>query len=381
LDKADDFETFYVNSLTSVEEMSDEEIQDNKEDIVYIYQSASDVYADDLDQRIEVLEKGYELTGQDSTIQSELAGSFVEVAKNCAADDDVDGELGAYGDALDVDSSNAAAISGMSDCLNNEISTDIDNGDLEAAEALINEYENSDYSLNDVDFAGYRTKIEDQRAIIDQRNTVMQSAYNYMSAKDYESMNELDGSTEADEVAYNITDYFIYSENGAESKDYTGTAVAIFKFSDGYCFYYGDLVDGKREGTGSYFMSSGSKYEVYEGAWSENLPNGSGTYTEKDASAGNTTIDKVTKGTFTDGLQNGSMSGTVTYNGNTYTGSWTATNGKAPDVSANYPDYDFSSVDSSYIIYAVFSPTGSDNYFFYSYKKEDDILGIFGIDY
>ena len=65
--------------------------------------------------------------------------------------------------------------------------------------------------------------------------------------------------------------------------------------------YYGQVVDGKRSGEGIQLFAG--NYSVYNGQWSNDLPNGTGTY--RKTAADGTTLEFT--GTYADGYENGTM--------------------------------------------------------------------------
>lgn len=380
MDDQEGYENFYSASVDTVSGLSSNVIEKNKEDIIDIYCAAASVYSDDLDTRLRVLNEGYTVTGESEEVRTLLTEGYVEQAEICNGNSDLDGEINAYKSALSYDPECEAALTGLSIVLNEEISYLIDNNCLDDAETYIDEYENSGYDLSSVNFELYRTQIEDKRAMAELIDSVMSQALSLLASKDYDGMYDLDGTDDANTVAGTVEDYMIYTPEGDIDNSYTGTAVGLYIFEyGGYAFYYGEYDNGIRTGTGTYFMKESYQgaYDVFEGQWADDMPNGEGTFTAIAIEYQDGTMDKVITGNFTEGYQDGNMTGTLTYDGNTYTGTWTAENGKASDVSASYPDLDFSSTPESYIIYAVYLPDGDSDYYFWSYKSINDKLGIF----
>ena len=152
----------------------------------------------------------------------------------------------------------------------------------------------------------------------------------------------------ADEVVGDNTFYY-GTRTDAGLKE--GKGIAVYR--DGY-FYYGDFSGDQRSGTGIlmravYADSSAIGSFIYKGEWSNDKPNGTGTctsnyYADKVGASGLT--KQVITGTYTDGLENGSMTlqGTARGSGNvSYT--YTSENGIAKKIS----DED-SGVKGQYII-------------------------------
>ena len=172
---------------------------------------------------------------------------------------------------------------------------------------------------------------------------VLETADKYMSAGDYKNMLYVDGSTEADELVQLMKDrgqdIFMFGDGYNGEKDYNGQAMGLYIVPDGYYFFYGDYVDGKRTGYGTCYWKNGEgTYEMFQGYWSDDKPNGEGTITYRDENANTTTL---ISGNFTDGLQDGKMSYDVLDStGMINHGEYTATMGDAPEIKVSYNPYE-----------------------------------------
>lgn len=90
--------------------------------------------------------------------------------------------------------------------------------------------------------------------------------------------------------------------------------------------YYGQTADGKRSGTGTQMFAD--NYSVYTGSWSNDLPNGNGTY--RKSTADGTTLEF--SGSYADGYENGTMTFTATNASGSQSGTYTASNGTRSTV-------------------------------------------------
>ena len=90
--------------------------------------------------------------------------------------------------------------------------------------------------------------------------------------------------------------------------------------------YYGQVVDGKRSGEGIQLFAG--NYSVYNGQWSNDLPNGTGTY--RKTAADGTTLEFT--GTYADGYENGTMTFKATNSTGSQSGTYTAANGSRTTV-------------------------------------------------
>lgn len=194
---------------------------------------------------------------------------------------------------------------------------------------------------------------EAERAAIEQEHSeTLQKLFECFEGEDLDAVKDMMRTEEytdfADEV---IGDNSFYYGTKTPEGLREGKGIAVYR--DGY-YYYGDFAGDKRSGHGIlmravYAESSAIGSFVYEGEWSEDSPNGEGTctsnyYKDKIGEAG--LSKQVVKGTYSNGLENGTMKlegtpktgGVVSY-------TYTAENGVAKKIS----DED-SGVKGQYII-------------------------------
>jgi len=153
----------------------------------------------------------------------------------------------------------------------------------------------------------------------------------------------------SDEII-NADDFYYYGdENDAGEREGTGVAA----YCNGY-YYYGDFSGDVRSGQGIwiravYSDSSSIGSFIFEGEWSEDKPNGSGTATSnfyKDKISSSELVKQVITGEYADGLENGTMSlSGTTKSGSTVKYSYTSASGIAKQSSK-----EDSGIDGQYII-------------------------------
>ncbi len=117
---------------------------------------------------------------------------------------------------------------------------------------------------------------------IKQYHAIMEAAMTAIETDDAAALDALQEGEERQlllDKAKDTGSYIYFPEGGT-----SGIGVGFYTFDDCECdqWYYGDYVEGKREGKGIwYYVSShtedGNLYkEVYDGDWSEDAPNGKG---------------------------------------------------------------------------------------------------------
>ncbi len=165
-----------------------------------------------------------------------------------------------------------------------------------------------------------RAREEAERLAIEEaHNDLLEKLYSCFEAGDIDDVKEMvreEAFIEmTDEIVNKETSYY-YGERD-ESGRRNGKGVAAYM--DGY-YYYGEFSEDIREGKGIwiravYSESSAIGSSIYEGEWSEDSPNGSGSvtsnyYADRVSSGGMTR--QIISGSYKNGLENGSMTLTGT---------------------------------------------------------------------
>lgn len=195
-------------------------------------------------------------------------------------------------------------------------------------------------------------ELAEAQALEESRQSLLQPLAEKFASKDFDGVKELIRTDEyisfADEV---IGDASFYCGDKDDAGNRNGKGVAIYE--NGY-YYYGDFENNKRQGHGIWMRavysdaSSLGSY-IFEGEWSDDMPNGDGTATSnfyKDKISSEELIKQVISGKYKNGLEDGAMylSGT-TKSGKGVKYSYSVSNGVA-SKSSN----DDSGVKGQYII-------------------------------
>ena len=366
----------YCTYMEKISECGYAEKEDYREDVLSMYYFAGDVYASGDPKLLSIYEEGYTLFPAELTLRDLIVEQYLVLADEAYQLDDFEAGIEAYDSALSYDSSNADATDGKKKLVQEELDDYMNAENYTAAEELIERFRDE---VDGIDYDSYLARIETERYIIAMKHDVMAEAEHYLSMGDYESMLALDGSESANFVSDNIFGHYIYLTEG-DQETFTGTASAMYNFGNGaYYFYYGDFENGLRKGYGVMFMktSNDGTYTLYEGSWDNDLPNGYGSYSTVHDKEDDLYLTRVSSGNFTNGLADGTFESyldvddgeTVT----TFTGSFTATAGVAPDVS-DTTDYTFNT-PSGYIMYIVYENTDLKNAWGYWYK-DGSYLGV-----
>ncbi len=339
-------EELYTDAMSSMQELEPEQLEAQLENVVQIVVYADKAYPETPEQAVAALERGHELTGGNDQVTDALVDGYLNLAELLQTEKDYEGELSLYDTILELRPENGTALEQRKDRVEEYLEELIAGGELDKAQEFIDKYKDV---VSDVDFEDYTEQVTTGREVLQARDTMMKKLYGFMTAGDYPACAEVDGSEEARGVVEALEGQScLYTEEGRVT-DYTGKAVGLHPFGGdengnyGYYFYYGDYVDGRQEGQGTYFISGSNYYTLYEGSWQGGKPNGSGTVTRYERQSeeeeyGSYYIREA-KGTFRDGAYDGTFAVSLkAYDGMTYTGSFTADNGSVSDVFDQYKE-------------------------------------------
>lgn len=157
-------------------------------------------------------------------------------------------------------------------------------------------------------------ELMEQQAIESQRESLLSPLLSMFETRDYDGIKDLTRTDEyiamSDEV---IGDASFYCGDRDEAGNRNGKGVAIYE--NGY-YYYGDFSNNMREGHGVWMRTVYSEASslgsyIFEGEWSQDVPNGAGQATSnfyKDKISSEEMIKQVIKGNYSNGLEEGSMS-------------------------------------------------------------------------
>lgn len=357
----------YRQVITSLEQ---ETWEQNINLLVDIYMMSELAYPEDMESRIASLKEGMEVTSGNGRIQNKLIDVYISCASSEKEEEDYETALDFYAEVLALDASNETAVAERKTCIEKILNGMIVAEDFDAALDFIDEYKDE---VDNVNFTEYEQTIENKKQLAAAGHELMESVIACMSAGSYDDMQALDGSQNASTV-YSLMSggSYIYAQDGY-TEDYTGTAAGLYATEYGYYFYYGEYVDGERSGHGVYYLLmdvDNNSYELYDGTWANNKPNGHGTFSKCNYVSDGEIITTVAEGDFTNGYEDGTFSATLTSSeGYTVTGGWTASMGTVADVREQYPDLDFGDIPEGRIVYVVMKDEGDSAVWFLSIRE------------
>lgn len=223
------------------------------------------------------------------------------------------------------------------------------------------------------------TEIEEVKVADEQLQGLIETLNGYFEADDIAGIKELMLSDGYQKAVSKFNTVF-YSSNVKNGDSINGKGTAIYNVYGNKYVYYGDFVNGKREGSGLWYYISRGTLAKFNLEWKNNLPNGAGTgdfySTTNIVGYGGKIIgsyESHSSTTFT--TKNGIFDGLYTYksttnDGYSYTASCTPVNGYAPRIEpGSYPSLivEYSPYPMPLLMYATY---GYDGYVWWDWSPE-----------
>ena len=360
LDLEDELLDSYDETMSIIASLDEEQLKENDETITEIYEWAPEIYCDDLEKTVAILEEGYALNKDNDDLKDLLIKTYDELANLYYQNANYEQMLEIYKRWDSIDPSNSSLDTKYSDCLRDYLNTLIGDSNTGKVKEIINCH---------FDVAA---------------DIILSPALEAMENKDIEKLTIINDTDLINIFAETLNNTpCVYTVDGPVN-DYTGTALGVYPFEEGGCyFYYGNYENGSREGQGTYFV----KYNpmictLFEGTWANDKPNGNGTLIEynriNETSTYNSHCTRYMTGNFTNGIGNGTFDCVIndSQTGDSFHGSFTAEQGVFTDVYDNYPQYHaygpFSDThQAGNIIYVVYT-NDTTNKFWYSWSFPDE---------
>ncbi len=216
----------------------------------------------------------------------------------------------------------------------------------------------------------------------------MSKVYELMSQKNFDGMKELAMSAEAKTITADMPEDALIYQPDASSENISGTAAGLYRYhgkdgkGNGYYYYFGDYIDGARNGAGYTFSSREDGHESYEGSWESDVPQGEFIKNETGIYNGEP-YEAVTKGTMKDGLEDGDFEQTINAMNLSFQMNWHSEEGVAPDIYDELEDWEKQALGSiredGYTLYGLAVAGDGQNYYLWwgSYDPNNEKLGIY----
>ncbi len=366
--------------------------------------------------RVDYAKQAYELLPDNSDIKTMLADAYYAYGTDLLKTDK-EKALEAFDETLSLSDNAESYTETVSGAVLSLIDAYISTDDFDKSYSLLDKY-SEQLSLN---YDEVKATIDTAENLYQIKNELLSNAENYLkpfyaeystscsletvqsmetalyrgSTYDFSGMLSLDGSNEAETLALSGAAHsYIYTQDGYNS-NFTGTAAGLYLIGEqytnddgslgqGYYFYYGDYVNGIREGYGIIIIKlDDSSYEVFEGTFKDDKPEGFGILYENGLSAvtSQNVMQKLTYGNFTGGLENGEMTVNAVlgeYPDTYFTTTYTADNGKVAPLEGELIDYNIVSEAPAGTNLSIIIPCveEGDEFFIPIYLAEDSLLGV-----
>lgn len=365
----------------------------------------------------EVLTEGYELLNEPAELEPALANAYYEWGET-AMGTDIDEAIAGFDKSLSFSDNAKSYEQQVKENVTDIIEYLKNAGEFQKAHDVLKHYT----KLFAADFDTVKAGIVAAEELYGIKTELLSEVYNaidpyYESVKDepiknrvkedtplfgfiaenWEKMLMIDGSENADRLAFSFTaDAFTYAKEGFSS-NFTGVGCGLYTYGDRfsmddgtegipYYFYFGEYKDGKRNGYGIAFVKVDvSSYIAYEGEWKDDEPNGFGVSFECDMYSYTSlaAYRRATYGEFADGLENGDMTSIVLLNEHPDTyfkGSYKADKGFVAPVEGDLINYGIvDPVPEGYkLITVLASATAGYDYIIPIYIPVDSLMAAVG---
>lgn len=365
----------------------------------------------------EVLTEGYELLNEPAELEPALANAYYEWGET-AMGTDIDEAIAGFDKSLSFSDNAKSYEQQVKENVTDIIENLKNAGEFQKAHDVLKHYT----KLFGADFDTVKAGIVAAEELYGIKTELLSEVYNaidpyYESVKDepiknrvkedtplfgfiaenWEKMLMIDGSENADRLAFSFTaDAFTYAKEGFSS-NFTGVGCGLYTYGDRfsmddgtegipYYFYFGEYKDGKRNGYGIAFVKVDvSSYIAYEGEWKDDEPNGFGVSFECDMYSYTSlaAYRRATYGEFEDGLENGDMTSIVLLNEHPDTyfkGSYKADKGFVAPVEGDLINYGIvDPVPEGYkLITVLASATAGYDYIIPIYIPVDSLMAAVG---
>ncbi len=365
----------------------------------------------------EVLTEGYELLNEPAELEPALANAYYEWGET-AMGTDIDEAIAGFDKSLSFSDNAKSYEQQVKENVTDIIENLKNAGEFQKAHDVLKHYT----KLFGADFDTVKAGIVAAEELYGIKTELLSEVYNaidpyYESVKDepiksrvkedtplfgfiaenWEKMLMIDGSENADRLAFSFTaDVFTYAKEGFSSS-FTGVGCGLYTYGDRfsmddgtegipYYFYFGEYKDGKRNGYGIAFVKVDvSSYIAYEGEWKDDEPNGFGVSFECDMYSYTSlaAYRRATYGEFADGLENGDMTSIVLLNEHPDTyfkGSYKADKGFVAPVEGDLINYGIvDPIPEGYkLITVLASATAGYDYIIPIYIPVDSLMAAVG---
>lgn len=359
----EDLQSTFAETVNMFLTFDDVTLEENRAIITEYVLHESTIFAGNTEERLNILEKGYELTAGSEDIKRLITECVDELVTK-------DRNEGNFEDAMEL----LKRFDGK---------TDIDDAKLIAA---INK-EKSTYELKKELLTKAYEALKDYEE--DLLNNKEPDPFTYNFSK----IMELDGSEEANNLVNSkASDKYVYvpSENYNSG---SGIGAGLYTYNieyetvegeiiTAYSFYVGEYKDGLRDGKGIMFTRTGEySFVMYAGSFKEDTPNGTGSRYVKEDDGANYVFTKYT-GNWENNLAEGKIDITeknseymgVSFNGNAEFG-----HGKGEVVPTESEEYVVQNLRSENLISVLESDTEGYALMLAFWQRANDVLSATGV--
>lgn len=381
-----------------------------------IFLLAPEMLSEDYEKLIEVLEFASANVSEGAAFNNPLADAYFKYA--CEKEEDADTALSYFDKALEL-SDNAESMAGViSEFVIKEIGFRCALDEFDGARELLNKYGD----VLNLDIEALNASIETAEELSETKKELFNGVYEAMEPYytaykdsfeegfpneeeplfraflyDWSNMVQYDGSNAANIIALSDTaEAYLFTKDISASEN-VGCGLYPFgeKYTDEdgneavpYYFYFGEYKNGKRDGYGITFIRTDAmSFDVFEGIWSNDKPNGFGAYYNNNMYAYTSLAEMrmLTYGNYTDGLEDGEMTAIAVLNEHPdvyFKSTYTASAGVVAPLEGEPIEHGIvdPTPEGSLLVVKLGSTTDGYDYFVPLYVPEGNKLGLYGFN-
>lgn len=283
MEDTDRLYSLYEKALNAVENLDETELEGNINSVVAIYLAAEQVYPGNFEKIIDIMLKGYDLTGKNPDIEERLVQNYLGLAES-------------YIDAGDGGGTSRET-AGMIEAYEKAIGVLTDGFETTGDQRLKEELDKIQ--------GMYQKALEWQNYVALVENILGQIAY-YCQGEDYDRVFELMQSKEYEEVLARIGELEQVHRISTEYGEIGIYQVDSQSFGN-YMIYYGEYEGDSRQGQGVWLgYYEGNNY-MAQGPWEADMPQGGFVVREWYGKLAEDVTHRVISGNVADGLWDGNI--------------------------------------------------------------------------
>lgn len=381
----------YDKAMTAFSKLSTDDFNANTGSIAEVAVLVNDIYGEE-EGSLEKYEEAYKLSMHNREVGAMLSKEYIKKASELTTTEEYEESMALLDKAYEMNPTSEELVAVLEKTVPMCAIKRAKRYEFDSAFEVLDKYKGI---IVNVDLNPTAEEVKERKKLYEAKNELLKAVYDALLPyytlveEDYLKNNSLikdemttraytenlsaimalDGSEKAEILSQSLSEgSYKYSESGFD-ENFSGIGAALYPYGniweneDGntriaYYFFIGSYNKGVRDGLGVSFMRTGeSTYEIFEGMWADDNPNGEGVM----YICGND-YKRATFGNWKDGYANGTMTEVIRtskYDGEIFKGDYTASEGVPSEASAKTDEYEIVFDDKDCILIDVLPSTSA----------------------